>query len=201
METGDEDFLARVFSAAGKIEMNAGDPVSEDTIKKAFAQGALKIYESPLLIANYENRVHIDEMIAVLEIMATKGVKVALLDNLNFFLEITSSDYERAVMDDAVHKLVLFAKKHPVHVILICHPRKTDGGRVESEFDIKGSSTTVQEASNVILFNRPQEDDVKDGIRTWKQRELVFKKIRKRGAYVNMPIWLEYVSGRYVECK
>jgi hypothetical protein len=93
----------------------------------------------------------------------------------------------------------MFVKKYPIHIILICHPRKTEGGRVESEFDIKGSATAVQECANVILFNRPKKEDV-DGItRTWSQRELVFKKIRKRGMYVNKPIWLDYANGRYTE--
>lgn len=200
VETGDRDFLARVFSAASDVELNAAESVSEATINRVFETGIRPIYESPLLISNYDNRVDIDELLAVLTVMVQKSVKVALLDNLNFFLEITSSDMERAVMDMAIHKLVLFAKKNPIHILLICHPRKTDKGRVESEFDIKGSSTSVQECSNVILFNRPTEQQVNDGERSWTERELVFKKIRKRGLYVNKPIWMEYRCGGYYEC-
>lgn len=200
VETGDRDFLARVFSAASDVELNAAESVSEATINRVFETGIRPIYESPLLISNYDNRVEIDELIAVLSVMVTKGVKVALLDNLNFFLEITSADMERAVMDEAIHKLVLFTKKNPIHILLICHPKKTTNGRVESEFDIKGSSTSVQECSNVILFNRPTQQQIDDGDRDWTHRELVFKKIRKRGMYVNKPIWLQYRSGGYHEC-
>ena len=200
VETGDEDFLARVFSAAGNLDINTSDAVAEETIMAIFERGIRPIHESPLLISRYDNRVAIDELISVLDVMAQKGVKVALLDNLNFFLEISSADMERAVMDEAVHKLVIFAKQNPIHVVLICHPRKTDGGRVVSEFDIKGSSTSVQECANVLLFNRPTDEQVKDGERTWTERELVFKKLRKRGMHVNKPIWIEYKNGGYVEC-
>ena len=201
VETGDQDFLARVLSATAETELNTSEPISQATITKIFATGIQPIFNSQLYIANYDNRVNIDELLAVLEVVVTmKKVKVILLDNLNFFLEVGSSDMERAIMDEAVHKMVLFVKRFPAHIILICHPKKTTDGRVESEFDIKGSSTAVQECSNVILFNRPTKSDVDSAKREWTQRELVFKKIRKRGAYVNMPIWMEYRNGGYYEC-
>lgn len=200
VETGDKDFLARVFSASSEKELNTTDPISENTISEVFEKGIRPIYESPLLISTYENRVNINELISVLDVMVQKGAKVALLDNLNFFLEISSADQERAVMDEAIHKLVMFTKKNPIHILLICHPRKTENGRVVSEFDIKGSSTSVQECSNVILFNRPTQKEIEDGDRELNQRELVFKKIRKRGYYVNRPLWLEYRNGGYFEC-
>lgn len=200
VETGDTDFLARVISAKVGRELNASEGITDADVAYAMDGGLRDIHDGPLLISNYDNRVEIDELIAVLSVMVTKGVKVALLDNLNFFLEITSADMERAVMDEAIHKLVLFTKKNPIHILLICHPKKTTNGRVESEFDIKGSSTSVQECSNVILFNRPTQQQIDDGDRDWTHRELVFKKIRKRGMYVNKPIWLQYRSGGYHEC-
>lgn len=199
VETGDIDFLARVLSVASGLELNQSDAITPEKLKEAYQAGANRIVDSPLLIANYNNRVDIEELIGVLQIMSAKGVKVALLDNLNFFLKITSSTMERAVLDEAIHALVMFVKQYPMHVLLICHPRKTENGRVLSEFDIKGSATSVQEAANVILFNRPTEQDINMGKRR-THRELVFKKIRKRGLYVDQPIWFEYITGGYVEC-
>jgi hypothetical protein len=102
-------------------------------------------------------------------------------------------------MDRAIHEFVIAMKKIPIHTILVVHPRKTDGGRVESEFDIKGSSTAVQEAANVMLFNRPHAKDVEAGTREWRDREIVFKKIRERGEYVNKSIWMRYQAARYFE--
>jgi hypothetical protein len=199
VETGDVDFLTRIVSSVVGVDLNNGDAVNVEYLKRVMTDEAMKIFASPLLISNYDSRVPIEEMIGVLEVMAGKGVRVALLDNLNFFLEVSSSDMERAVLDAAVHSLVMFCKKHPMHVILVVHPRKTDGGRVLSEFDIKGSSTAVQECANVMLFNRPKEQDVQDGLYRWSDREVVFKKIRKRGMYVNKPIWLTYANGGYQE--
>jgi twinkle protein len=200
VETGDIDFLARVVSSASEMELNCAEAVTEETIKRAHAKGGCDLYDAPLIISNYDNRVNIDELIAVLTVMVSKKVKLALLDNLNFFLEISSAENERLVMDDAVHKLAIFCKNNPIHIILITHPKKTLNGRVESEFDIKGSSTAVQECSNVILFNRPKPEDIENGAYSIRHRELVFKKIRKRGFFVNMPIWFEYRSGGYHEC-
>jgi hypothetical protein len=91
------------------------------------------------------------------------------------------------------------AKDLPMHIILIVHPRKTDGGRVESEFDIKGSSTAVQECSNVALYNRPKNEDLESRARAFTDRELVFRKIRKRGMNVGRPVWFSYEGGRLQE--
>jgi hypothetical protein len=167
-------------------------------MQRAFVRGANKLLTAPLFVSNYDNRVSIEEIIEVLKIMNSRGVKVALLDNLNFFLEVANANDERAVLDYTVHELVMFTKRTTLHVILICHPRKTDGGRVISEFDIKGSSLSVQESSNVILFNRPTKEDL-DRNKTNNHRELCFKKSRRRGNYVNCPIWYCFKNGRYEE--
>lgn len=201
VETGDTDFVARMASAIVSEELNTGDVMAEEFIVRQLASAGVVINDSPTYITTYDNRVSIEELLMVLEFLVTsKGVQVALLDNLNFFLEVTRADEQIIEMDRAVHELVMFCKKHPVHILLIVHPKKTVNGRVESEFDIKGSSTAVQEAANVILFNRPTEKDVNDGFRKLNDRELVFKKIRKRGQYVNKPIWIKYEKGRYSEC-
>jgi twinkle protein len=199
VETGDTDFLARTISAASDTELNVGEAVKPHELEQAIRMSS-HLFENPFYISNYDNRVEIREIIDMLEYMAGLGVKVALLDNLNFFLPIANQNEAISVIDFAIHELVMFCKKFPMHVMLIVHPRKTSDGRVESEFDIKGSSTAVQECANVILFNRPVKADVESAKRTWFQRELVFKKIRKRGMFVNKSIWLEYKYGGYHEC-
>lgn len=200
VETGSMDFTVRTMSALLGQEFNQAEPIPKSIVQTAL----IKLNQFKSLgrghIANYENRVDIDDMIAMLMYQhKINKVKVAILDNLNFFLKVTSAQMEKAEMDNAVHEFVMAAKKLPIHIILVVHPRKTDGGRVESEFDIKGSSTAVQEASNVILFNRPKKEDIQDNDREPNQRELVFKKLRRRGIFVDRPIWFEYESGRYRE--
>lgn len=202
VETGDIDFLVRVMSVLEQRDMNTGDPVDGTIVKSLTAKYKDTVFDRGLYIATYDNRVEVSEMIAMLKYMhAEYGCRVALLDNLNFFLKVVSSQNEKAEMDNAIHEFVMLAKAIPTHIILIVHPKKTDGGRVLSEFDIKGSSTAVQEVANVCLFNRPDPKDVENGKRYSTDRELVFRKIRKRGMHVGKPVWLAFDNGRYQEIK
>lgn len=195
VETGDVDYMKRVASCLARRDYNTGDPVSESEIAE-IERIAGRTLGGPINIAGYDNRVEAQEMIDMISYQYSRyGAQVALLDNLNFFLKIVSAQQERAEMDEAMHEFVMLAKKIPIHIVLIVHPKKTDGGRVESEFDLKGSSTAVQECSNVMLFNRPKADDPR--VRT--DRELVFRKIRKRGENVGRPVWFRYEGARYYE--
>lgn len=205
VETGDTDFVRRVISSLAKRDYNSGELIAKDDFDVAKKHFESIVMNGCLNIATYDNRVAIEDMLTMLKYQhQTYGCQVALLDNLNFFLKVVSSQLEKAEMDNAMHEFVMLAKKIPMHVILIVHPRKTEKGRVESEFDIKGSSTAVQEASNVLLFNRPLPEQVSvdpNMGRHSTDRELVFKKIRKRGENVNKPVWLSYASGRLQELK
>lgn len=199
VETGDRDYVTRVVSSLDRRDYNTGEPVRMGTIEALTARYGEE-FQRPLYIATYDNRVEVEELINLLKFMHSEhGIRVALLDNLNFFLKVVSSQMEKAEMDSAVHNFVILAKRLPIHIILIVHPRKTEQGRVESEFDIKGSSTAVQEASNVLLFNRPKPNDVEDEKRKLTDRELVFRKIRRRGFNVGKSFWLEYQQGRLEE--
>jgi len=199
VETGDTDYQKRIASALIRKDINSGlalDPGRLATIETKIGM----TLSGPLTIAGYENRVSAKEMIDMLSYQHVRyGCRVALLDNLNFFLEIVNTTMERAEMDSAMHEFVMLAKKLPMHIILIVHPRKTEDGRVESEFDIKGSSTAVQECANVLLFNRPKKADIENQIRNRSDREAVFRKIRKRGQNVGTPIWFKFSEGCYYE--
>jgi hypothetical protein len=78
---------------------------------------------------------------------------------------------------------------------MIMHPKKTEHGRVESEFDIKGSSTAVQEAHNVFLFNRPGADLLEQEIAKPFDREIKIAKMRRRGRAVGARVILKSVQG------
>lgn len=200
VETGDSDYMKRVASPIAKMDLNTGVAIQESTLREV--EGLLLPYlkRTLLNISTYDNRVAVDEIVSLIKYQAQNyGTKVVLLDNLNFFLPVTSEQGVTAAIDEAIHDLVILKKRVPVHILLVVHPRKTEGGRVESEFDIKGSSTAVQECDNVLLFNRPKPEDVESGRRSWADRELVFKKIRKRGHNVNRPVWLTWQFGQYKE--
>lgn len=202
VETGDTDHMIRVLSALEREDYNTGDPVPLEKAKAMFKRQEHKIKNSPMYVATYSDRVNIEEMCSMLKYMNKyHGCKVALLDNLNFFMDVREQKDALLAMDDAIHGLIMLCKEIDMHILLVVHPRKTDGdGRVLSEFDIKGSSTAVQEAQNVLLYNRASKDELAPkGNRLLSDRELVFRKIRKRGMNVGRPIWLEYSAGRFDE--
>lgn len=202
VETGDCDFLTRVISCLERRDLNTGDPVGGEYLIALTEKYRELVFKRGLYIASYDNRVEIQELVTLLKFMHSEhGCRVALLDNLNFFLKVVSSQMEKAEMDSAIHEFVMLAKKIPMHIVLIVHPRKTSEGRVESEFDIKGSSTAVQEAQNVCLFNRPKPEDVESRKCMATDRDLVFRKIRKRGMHVGKPIYLAFDEGRYQEIR
>ena len=202
VETGDEDYMVRVLSALRGKDYNGGHVVDMFELEEAKKTFSKFKGEELMYVSNYDNRVEVDEMVNMLTHMSqAHGCKVAILDNLNFFLKVVGSGMEKAEMDNAIHEFVMLVKKLPMHIFLVVHPRKTVEGRVESEFDIKGSSTAVQECANVMLFNRPKTDDLVKGNKTNLQREFVFKKIRKRGFNVNKARWFVYEHGRYLECQ
>lgn len=199
VETGDEDYVNRMISSLLKQDINTGESVDEGRLHM-ISEKFKFLLDRKILISTYDNRVEPEDMITTLKYMHQEyGVRVAVLDNLNFFLKVVSSQLEKAEMDSAIHEFVILAKKLPMHVILIVHPRKTQDGRVESEFDIKGSSTAVQEAHNVILFNRPKPEDVASGRVGRTDRELTFRKVRRRGTAVGESVWFDFRGGSYRE--
>jgi len=200
VETGDLDFANRVNGALCEMSFNSGEPVNLQVLQRRMEPFMDMLRDTKTIVSTHRNRVKVPDMITEMGYFRQEhGIQVATLDNLNFFLEVTRASDTLIEMDRAVHDFVINAQEQPVHTILVMHPKKTDGGRVESEFDIKGSSTAVQEADNVLLFNRPKPADVESGARSWNQRELVFKKIRRRGWNVNKPLWIEFQNHRYTE--
>ena len=200
VETGDIDFVTRVTSAIVGQDINDGRPLALSALSALTSPHRTMLEASQVLVAGYDNRVDVMDMVNLMtKLNGDMGIELAVLDNLNFLLNVSSAQNALIEMDRAVHELVMHVKRIPMHVILVVHPKKTEGGRVESEFDIKGSSTAVQEAANVILFNRPKPVDIEQGARLFSDRELVFKKIRRRGQNVNKPLWFGFKNYQYRE--
>lgn len=110
-------------------------------------------------LTRYDSRVHqLQLMCDLLWARKNKGTQVALIDNLNFMMEPVRGQDQITQMDRTVHEWIVFVRKLGIHAIMVMHPRKTDNDRVDSIYDIKGSSTSIQEAQNVILFNRAPKD-------------------------------------------
>ena len=197
VETGRHDFIRRIISARIGRDWNTGDAVPLSEIKAVMTDGEMdRLRRAKLFLSLYDNRFSIETLMNDIQYMVeTHGVKVCFIDNLNFFMEVTSAQQSVVEMDRVIHELIIFCKHTPVHIVMVMHPKKTLDGRVESEFDIKGSSTAVQEAQNVLLFNRPKEEFIEQGIATWGDRELLIAKMRRRGSAVGSRIILKGIDG------
>ena len=123
------------------------------------------------------------------------GIKVAIVDNLSFFLEMTTASNQLIEMDRVIHNLIIFCKSVDVHILMVMHPKKTENGRVESENDIKGSSTANQEAHNIFLWNRPHPKLITDGKASPDDRELFISKMRRRGKYTSKRLLMKSTNG------
>lgn len=184
VETGPIDFVTRMMSCVAKENWNLGDPVDPLKVAKFQAQHPW-FEEMPLYLARYEDRVPNKQLLGdIAKAVRENGTRVAILDNLNFFIEVASDQNQIQKMDQVVHDAIIFCKHIDVHLIVVMHPKKTDGGRVISEFDIKGSSTAVQEAHNVFLFNRPPAETIEQNENFRNYRELKIAKCRRYGKHV-----------------
>lgn len=197
VETGRHDFIRRIISARVGQDWNTGDAVPLEKIKSYLSESEIqRLKRARLYLSLYENRFTVEQLIHDIQYMVdTHGVKVAMIDNLNFFMQVKSAGDAIVEMDRVIHELIMFCKRCDVHIIMVMHPKKTDGGRVESEFDIKGSSTSVQEAQNVLLFNRPTNQMVADGVANFGDREILIAKMRRRGSSVGSKVILEALEG------
>lgn len=184
VETGPTDYMKRIMSVYAAEDWNSGDPVPVQKAKNLHAKFGSILAAKNQYLALYDNRISLELLLADLYYMAeVNGAKLAILDNFNFFMECVKASDERQEMDRVVHELVMFCKRVPMHIIMVMHPKKTEHGRVESEFDIKGSSTSVQEAQNVFLFNRAHPDLIKSGAADAMSREIKIAKVRRRGKW------------------
>lgn len=201
VETGHIDYIARVISVLAGEDWNTGDPVPIEKIKKFSTDNLDLVSKMKLYVSLYDNRFSVKKLINdIAWNVKHNGVKIAFVDNLNFFLEVTSIENAIVEMDRVIHDLIIFCKQCPVHIVMVMHPKKMDDGRVESEFEIKGSSTAVQEAHNIFLFNRPHQQLIKENRALPGDRELKLQKMRRRGKYVGRTMLLETINEvKYVE--
>lgn len=201
VETGYLDFVRRVISVAVNEDWNTGEAVPIEKIKKFTEENKEKIKNSSLYLSLWENRFTVEKLMSEIAYdVKHRGCKIAIVDNLNFFLQVTKSADQLLEMDRVIHELVIFCKRIDVHVIMIMHPKKTESMRVENEGDIRGSALAVQEASNIFLFNRASEELIEQGLAKLGDRELKIQKMRRIGKAVGGRIILTTKNGvRYEE--
>lgn len=189
VETGPHDFVMRMMSSLVGKDFNSGDGIPLADFERFEREYGELIREHVCRLALHENRIKVEHLLAEIEReVVDNGVQVVFLDNMNFFMEVTRSSDSLIEMDRVIHEFIIFCKQVDVHVVMVMHPKKTVDSRIESEFDIKGSSTAVQEAHNVFLWNRPNKKDLETNFRHPSDRELKIAKMRRRGKYVGKTI-------------
>ena len=203
VETGHVDYMRRVISCLAGMDLNTCEKINPDNpeLQKTIANVLPIVSRDMIKFSTHENRISCEQLLIELKFMnEIFGSSVAIIDNLNFFLEVTSSTETILEMDRVVHDIIMFCKEHKMHIFMVMHPKKTDHGQVLSEFDIKGSSTAVQEAQNIFLLNRPTQkecENIKDLRIT--DRLLKIAKMRRRGRFVGKTIVYQSNGVNYYE--
>lgn len=90
------------------------------------------------------------------------GCKLFVVDNLmTMLLDTTEKDFYRR-QSNFVGKLKEFAHTYGVHVILVAHPRKTEGRL--NKMDVMGSGDITNRADNVFSIHRHSNGEAVDGV-------------------------------------
>lgn len=200
IETGAKDYAKRFLSVLEGRDLNTGDAIPASDLAQIAARHIDVISNGDIEFSLHETRVDLEQL--KLEIRYAVDIlkcKVIFVDNLNYLLRVTRAQDMIVEMDRVTHDLIEFVKNVDCHIVMVMHPRKTEGGRVVSEFDIKGSSTSVQEAQNVFLFNKPTAEEIAQKKRSPYDRELFLAKMRRRGKYVGRTLMFKNQDTRYEE--
>lgn len=200
IETGPVSYCNQFLSALEGRDLNTGEAIPTAELAKISANHLELISNGDIEFSVYETRVEVEQLKADIRYAVEMlSCKIVFIDNLNFLLRVTRGGDQLMEMDRVIHELIEFVKSIDAHIVMVMHPKKTEGGRVTSEFDIKGSSTSVQEAQNVFLFNPPTPGQIEKNHRGPTDREIFIAKMRRRGKYVGRTILFKCKDSCYSE--
>lgn len=133
---------------------------------------------------DYDNT--LDKLIASMTDTVRKyGARCLILDNF-MCIDTETSEEELRSQTDTIKKLIEFAKKYQVAVILVCHPRKMDAGTNVGIYDIAGTSNIVNLAHRTIGLRRVTD----------AERENAAKYSEKRRQLLKYDVIVTIVKGR-----
>lgn len=145
-----------------------------------------KIFTTTLAEINktYKGRWHIyrddydntlDKLIASMTDTVRKyGARCLILDNF-MCIDTETSEEELRSQTDTIKKLIEFAKKYQVAVILVCHPRKMDAGTNVGIYDIAGTSNIVNLAHRTIGLRRVTDAERENAAKYSEKRRQLLK--------------------------
>lgn len=200
-EIGNEAFLRSMLSAFEGRDYVSKKKHDEADISKLLRQYRSVLRSAHLIFSRNDDRIEVDQLIREIEIAHRDfRCKLAILDNLQFFLPLTEGQNTLTTTDLAIREFKRFIRRTPVHVMLIAHPKKTEGDIVTDHQQVKGSSTIFQECDRFYVLNRIHPDvlDENPSFRP-TDRELKLCKLRFDGMNQGKKIYFEFDGGRYRE--
>lgn len=122
---------------------------------------------------DYDNT--LDKLIASMTDTVRKyGARCLILDNF-MCIDTEISEEELRSQTDTIKKLIEFAKKYQVAVILVCHPRKMDAGTNVGIYDIAGTSNIVNLAHRTIGLRRVTDAERENAAKYSEKRRQLLK--------------------------
>lgn len=122
---------------------------------------------------DYDNT--LDKLIASMTDTVRKyGARCLILDNF-MCIDTETSEEELRSQTDTIKKLIEFAKKYQVAVILVCHPRKMDARTNVGIYDIAGTSNIVNLAHRTIGLRRVTDAERENAAKYSEKRRQLLK--------------------------
>lgn len=159
-------------------------------------------YHEKLLIYKDDEPNDVDSVMKSAEECVRKyGAKFIVLDNLMMLdLGCCESDKNTA-QTNLINRLIKFASKFNVAVVLIAHPKKTPDANADIEmYDISGSSNIINLAMRSIGLRRVSKKEKTDPKAKWGKYDVVLTIIKDRllgKADFQMGLWYDLTSRRF----
>ena len=159
-------------------------------------------YSKKLFIYRDDEPNDVDSVLTSAEECVRKfGCKLIVLDNLMMIdLNCSESDKNTA-QTNLINRLIKFAAKFNVAVVLIAHPRKTQDSNSDIEmYDISGTSNIINLAMRSIGLRRVSKKEKEDPKAKWGKYDVVLTVIKDRllgKTDFQMGLWYDLMSRRF----
>lgn len=161
-----------------------------------------KFYEKKLFIYRDDEPNDVDSVMRSAEQSVRKyGCKLVVLDNLMMIdLNCSESDKNTA-QTNLMNRLIKFAAKFNVAVVLIAHPKKTQDMNSDIEmYDISGTSNIINLAMRSIGLRRVSQKEKENQKSRWKDYDVVLTVMKDRllgKTDFQVGLWYDLVSRRF----
>lgn len=139
---------------------DAGDNIKHYIVKSPVLTQIDDYYRNRLFIYKDSLSHSADAILDAMEATARKyGCKLFVIDNLTSVSLGGNKEEKYMKQEEFVTKLITFANKFNVVVLLVVHPHKMDTMRRMTKMDIQGISTIIDLAHRIISLYRVQDRD------------------------------------------